>query len=65
MYSNSCYRECASIGQYLYTLIVSQIVHATYPNMCIKDGDGKTIMKGGSNALVKWSGDAGSNLEFK
>lgn len=43
--------------------IVSQIVHVTYPDMCIKDRDGKMIMKGGGNALVKWSGDRWEILE--
>ena len=43
--------------------IVSQIVHVIYPNMCIKDRDGKTIMKGGGNALVKWNGDGWEILE--
>lgn len=43
--------------------IVSQIVHVTYPDMYIKNGDGKTVMRGGGNALVKWSSDRWQILE--
>ena len=43
--------------------IVSQIVHVTCPDVCIKDGDGKVIMRGGGNALVKWNSDRWEILE--
>ena len=38
--------------------IVSQIVHVTYPDMCIKDREGTVVMRGGGNALVKSNGNS-------
>ena len=36
--------------------IESKLVHVTYPSLCIRDGTGKVILRGGGNAIVRSNG---------